>query len=112
MENYSYNKLIVWQKASGLAIVIYKMTDIFPKSELYGLTSQICRCVVSIVSNISEGAVRSYKKEFIQFLMTVFGPGAELETQLLLAKEPGFLSETDFNKANELLGEVMKMLNA
>lgn len=111
MNNHSYKNLIVWQKAFQLTVEAYHITDAFPKSEIYGLVSQVRRCSVSIVSNIAEGAVRASKKEFIQFIMIAFGSGAELETQLLLAKELGFVNDTDYNQVNDLLCEVMKMLN-
>jgi len=78
----SYRDLIIWQEAKNLTIVIYKITDKFPRSELYGLTSQIRRAAVSIPSNIAEGFGRKSKKEKIKFLHISFGSGAELETQL------------------------------
>ena len=69
----SYKDLIVWQKSIELVIGIYKMTDKFPKSELYGLTSQIRRAAVSISSNIAEGYTRKHRLEYIQFLRIAFG---------------------------------------
>lgn len=107
----SYKELIVWQKAFELSIKIFKITHEFPKSEIYGLVSQMRRCAVSIPSNIAEGYARGYRQEYIQFLRTAFASGAELETQLLLVKELEFVNLQDFNKLNELLTEVMKMLN-
>lgn len=80
-------------------------------SETYGLASQMRRCSVSIPSNIAEGNARGYMQEYIQFLRTAFASGAELETQLLLAKELEFISLAEFNGLNDLLVEVMKMLN-
>ncbi len=106
----SYKELIVWQKAISLCVRVYQVTDSFPKSEIYGLTSQIRRSAVSIPSNIAEGHSRG-KKEFIQFLRIAFGSGAELETQLLIALKIKYLTEKQYEDLMFLLEEVMKMLN-
>ena len=107
----SFKELIVWQKAVELSILVYKATESFPKSELYGLTSQIRRCSVAIASNIAEGQRRGHKAEYLQFLRIAYGSGVELETQLIIALKIGYLMESDFNKVNDLLQEVMRMLN-
>lgn len=107
----SYKQLIVWQKAFELTVKIFKVTSKFPKSELYGLVSQMRRCAVSIPSNIAEGYSRSHRQEYLQFLRIAFASGAELETQLLLAKELDFLTSQDFEDTGNLLTEVQKMLN-
>ncbi|MEK7462947.1 MAG: four helix bundle protein [Patescibacteria group bacterium] len=108
----SYKELIVWQKSFELTKKIYKSTENFPKSEIYGLTSQIRRASISIPSNIAEGFVRKHRKEFSQFISIAFGSGAELETQLLLSKELKFITDKQFDELNCLLEEVMKMLNS
>ncbi len=108
----SYKQLIVWQKSFSLAKRVYELTNKFPKSEIYGLTSQMRRAVASIPSNIAEGFVRKHTKEFSQFTSIAFGSGAELETQLLLAKELNFIADKEFKEIESLLGEVMKMLNS
>lgn len=108
----SYKDLIVWQKSFELVMEIYKLTDLFPKPEIYGLISQMRRCAVSIPSNIAEGFVRKHRKEYAQFISIAFGSGAELETQLLLSKELKFVSEKEFIKSEQLLNEIMKMLNS
>jgi four helix bundle protein len=108
----SYKELIVWQKSFELAKKIYKNTENFPKSEIYGLTSQIRRAGISIPSNIAEGFARKHRKEFSQFISIAFGSGAELETQLLLVKELKFITDKEFNELNSLLEEIMKMLNS
>lgn len=108
----SYKELTVWQKSLDLAKKIYKITDKFPKSEIYGLTSQIRRAAVSIPSNLAEGFVRSHTKEFAQFTAIAFGSGAELETQLLLAKGLDYIKEGEFQELDGLINEIMKMLNA
>ena len=107
----SYQQLTVWQKAFELSIKIFKITIKFPKSELYGLVSQMRRCAISVPSNIAEGYTRGYRQEYIQFLRTAFASGAELETQLLIAKELRFVSVEIFEEVNDLLTEVQKMLN-
>ena len=113
MENkiYSYKDLIVWQKSKLLVILIYALTKSFPKEELFGLTLQIKRCAVSIPSNIAEGQRRGSKKDFRRFLLIAFGSGAELETQLEIAKELGFGIKEEYLKIENTLEEIMKMLN-
>lgn len=107
----SYKDLIVWQKSFQLALEVYRVTKKFPKSELYGLTSQMRRAAFAIPSNIAEGYARKHRAEYIQFIRIAFASGAELETQLLIAKEVRLLEEKDFKKLDDLLTEVMKMLN-
>lgn len=107
----SYKELIVWQKSFNLSIKIFKVTNNYPKSELYGLVSQMRRCAVSIPSNIAEGYMRGYRQEYLQFLRTAFASGAELETQLLISKELSFLTTKEFGDLSNLLTEVQKMLN-
>ncbi len=82
----SFKDLIVWQKSRDLAVAIYKLTDCFPKYELYGLTSQMRRAAVSISSNIAESYHRFHRKEKQQFLSIFFGSGSELESQIEIAK--------------------------
>jgi len=108
---HSYKDLTVWKRAMELVMAIYELTENFPKSEQYGLTSQMRRAVISIPSNIAEGRRRGHRKEFIQFLSNAYGSGAELETQIEIAKQ---LSETkglNYKRVESILEEVMKMLN-
>ena len=107
----SYKDLIVWQKAMDLVVEIYKLTDRFPKCEIYGLTSQMRRASVSIPSNIAEGRKLSSRKEFIRFLTIAYGSGTELETQIEIAKRLNYLSPDDSLIADQILNEVMRMLN-
>lgn len=107
----SYRDLIVWQKAIELVIEVYKLTEKFPKEELYGLTSQMRRCAVSVPSNIAEGRMRGTRKDFRQFVIIAFSSGAELETQLVISKRLSYGQAEDYNKVDSLLLEVMKMLN-
>lgn len=108
----SYKDLIVWQKSYQLSLLIYSVTKSFPKEEVFGVTSQMRRSSVSIISNIAEGNARGGRKEYIQFLWIAFASGAELEAQILLCKDIGLINEKDYNKMSSLLTEVMKMLNA
>jgi len=107
----SYRDLIVWQKSMDLVVAIYDLTDSFPKSEIYGLTSQMRRCSISIPSNIAEGRRRGSPKEFRRFLLMSYGSGAELETQIEIAKRLPFSANLDYKKADSLLDEVMRILN-
>ena len=106
----SYKDLIVWQKAVDLVVEIYKLTDKFPKSEIYGLVSQMRRSAVSIPSNIAEGRRRGAKKDYRNFLTIAYGSGAELETKIIISKKIPF-GIIDYSKADSLLDETMRMLN-
>ncbi|MBU0647821.1 four helix bundle protein [Patescibacteria group bacterium] len=108
----SYRDLLVWKKSMKLVIAIYRMTKYFPKSEIYGLTSQIRRCAVSIPSNIAEGRSRGSTKEFKKFIQISFGSGAELETQLQIAQYLKYGQIKHYSYINKLLSEIMKMLNS
>lgn len=108
----SYKELVVWQKSYQLSLLIYRLTSKFPKGEIYGLVSQMRRAVISIPSNIAEGYCRYSKKEYIHFLQIAFGSGAELETQLFIAKDLEYLDLNEFKLVNGLLVEVLKMLNS
>ncbi len=106
----SYRDLIVWQKSMILAKEVYLLTQCFPKEEIYGLTSQIRRCSVSIPSNIAEGKGRGSNKEFVRFLQISLGSLYELETQLELSVNIGY--SVDINNLLSLCLEIEKMLNA
>ncbi len=108
----SYRDLIVWQRAIDLAVAIYKVTESFPREEQFGLTSQMRRAAVSIASNIAEGKNRSTRKDFLHFLFIAYSSGAELETQLYIAKCLPKMKELDYKQSDALLLEIMKMLNS
>ena len=86
-------RLEVWKSAMALVSNIYQITRKFPKEELYGLTSQMRRAAISIPSNLAEGAARTGQKEFAQFLSIAKGSLSELETQLLISADLGFLEK-------------------
>jgi len=82
----SYRELLVWQKAIELTVLVYRLTEVFPKREVYGLAAQLRRAAVSIPSNIAEGYGRGSRKEYLQFLSIAQGSLKELETQIILAQ--------------------------
>jgi len=109
--NVRYHKdLVVWQKAMDLAKEVYLLVKKLPKEETYALSSQMRRAAISIPSNIAEGQARNSTKEFVQFLSIARGSKAELQTQLLLCVEIGYLSKQDTNPAMNLSEEISKML--
>jgi four helix bundle protein len=97
----NYNDLLAWQKARDLVKVVYRATERFPAREAYGLTQQLRRAAVSVPSNIAEGYGRGARREYVRFLRTARGSLYEVQTQLLLAQDLGYLSE-------EAAGEAMK----
>ena len=109
MKIESYRDLEAYKKGYSLVILIYHVTKNFPPQELYGITSQIRRAVVSIPSNIAEGFVRG-SKEYIQFLKIALGSSTETETLLALSRDLNFLSSADFDKAYNLNTEVIQLL--
>jgi four helix bundle protein len=106
----SFKELIVWQKAYQFALNIYQETNGFPKSEIYGLTSQLRRCAVSIVSNIAEGYQRQHLGEYMRFLSISLGSCAEAETQLILAQDLNYISEDSCVSCLLLLKEISRIL--
>jgi len=90
----THKDLDIWKLGIELVEEVYKTTSEFPKEEIYGLSSQMRRAAVSIPSNVSEGAARSGKKEFIQFLYVSLGSLAELETQTIIAEKLGYLKSS------------------
>lgn len=111
MPLFSYKELIVWQRSVELAKSVYFLTRDFPSEERFGLISQIRRSAISIPSNIAEGRSRGTRLDFIRFLKIAYGSGAELETQIEIAKEVFRVKISSYTKTETLLGEVMKMLN-
>ena len=107
----SYRELIVWQKSIALAKKIYVLTQLFPKEEMYGLTSQLRRASVSICCNIAEGQARNSTGEFKQFLGISKGSLAEVETLLLLSKEMNLLKVIDYQALSDYCEEINKLLN-
>ena len=113
MENKikSFTDLNTWKEAHKLILLIYKITKQFPKEEQFGLTNQLRRAVVSITSNIAEGFSRSSYKEKLQFYSIVLGSLTEVQNQLLVAKDIGYLSKSQFNFLAEQSVVASKLLN-
>lgn len=106
----THKDLDIWKLGIELVEEIYKITNKFPKEEIFCLTSQMRRSAISIPSNIAEGAARNSKKEFIQFLYISLGSLVELETQIIIAKKLGYIKENiDFIEVVEKLRR--KLLN-
>lgn len=108
---YSHKKLMVWQKAIKLVIHIYKITNNFPRHELYGLTSQMRRSVISIPSNIAEGHGRNSYKEQIRFLNIAKGSIYELDTQIEISRQLKYMNPDEFDHISSLLDETSRMLS-
>jgi len=104
-----HKKLEVWKKAIEFVTKIYRITEKYPDSEKFGLISQIRRSAISIPSNIAEGAARTGKKEFTQFLSIAQGSTSELETQLIISNNLGFLKEENMHLLDEL-DEISRMI--
>jgi len=105
----SYKDLVAYQKSYQLVIDVYRISKAFPSEELYGLTNQIRRCSVSIPSNIAEGYMRG-TREYLQFLKIALGSAAELETQLSLCSDLGYLQKDVLEPVMALCHEVIKLL--
>lgn len=107
-----YKKMNVWEKSYKFGIHIYSITKPFPKEEMYGLTSQLRRAAISIPSNIAEGSRKSTQKDFRSFLYNAYGSGAEMEVQIMFAKDLGYITPQMCTSLLNELSEVMKMLNS
>ena len=110
MGSRSYSDLLVWQKSIALCRLVYLTCESFPRSELYGLASQMQRAAVSVSSNIAEGQARQHVGEFRQFLAIANGSLAELDTQRVIAEELGLI---DHNRSSEIeasITEIRKMI--
>jgi len=106
----SYKDLKVWQYGIDITEEIYTSTQTFPKSEIYGLCSQMQRAAVSIPSNIAEGHARNSTKEFLRFLSIALGSIAELETQIILAERLNYLKPEKSILMQKKLNELGKMI--
>jgi len=107
-----YRELMVWQRAIDLPVLIYKITESFPKSEVYGLSSQMRRAGISIASNIAEGRGRLNAREFRQFLGIARGSTCEVLTQLHVSKQLRYATEHSISEAEARSNELSKMLLA
>jgi four helix bundle protein len=112
LKTYSFENLLVWQKSRVLAKEIYKLTATFPKEELFGLTSQMRRCSISIPSNLAEGSSRRTNKDKARFTEIAFGSGLELLNQLIIALDLNYIEESKYLEIRIKLQEVTFLLDA
>lgn len=105
-----FHKLIIWQRSHQLTLDVYKASKLFPKDELFGLTSQIRRAVSSISTNIAEGCGRETNKDFAHFLQISIGSASETEYQLLLAHDLEYINNDDFERLTNEIVSVRKMI--
>ncbi len=106
----AFHDLMVWQRSMDLSISVYRLTETFPRSETYGLSSQMRRAAVSVPSNIAEGAARSTRKDFRHFVIMARGSLAELQTQLILAGRLGYSGENQVRDAYQQAIRIGQML--
>jgi len=104
----NFRNLQIWKRSISLSKDIYKLTEQFPPKEKYGLSSQIQRAAVSIASNIAEGSSRKSEKDFARFLEIAIGSAVEVETQLTIAKEIGYLNDERFIEIQDELIIIQK----
>jgi len=108
--NFKFEKLIVWQKAIDYIELIYKISNNFPKTEIFGLQSQLRRAAVSVALNIAEGSGRTTKKEFRKFLHDALGSLRETVTAIHIAKRLGYINQKQFDETYSKAIEISKML--
>jgi len=108
----NYKELKVWQKSYRLCLEIYKVTTKFPKEERFGLTSQMRRAAVSVPSNIAEGYGRKTTSDYIRMLYIAYGSNCELETQVLLAGDLGYIESAAIEEVKERILEIERMIKA
>lgn len=107
-----YQQLLVWQKSMDLVVEVYSITRRFPKEEMFALTSQIRRAVVSVPSNIAEGAGRKSTRDYLHFLKIANGSLNEVETQMILSERLGYLQPEALNTVAAHISEIGRMLSS
>lgn len=110
MKIKNHKDLRIWQTGMQIVDHIYRVTDKFPKNELFSLTDQMRRAAISIPSNIAEGFPRQHKKEYRHFLSIALGSCTELETQLLIAKKRNYVDEKDFALLEDMINHEQCMI--
>lgn len=110
--SYRFEKLDVWQRARKFTVDIYTVSSKFPKSELFGITSQLRRASLSIALNIAEGSDRKSDKDFIRFLRISIGTTEEVVTALYIAKDLKYIDETNFSRLYEESNLIVAKLNS
>ncbi len=108
----NFRDLQIWNRSHGLTLEIYRLTQSFPKTEIYGLVSQMRRSSSSIPTNIAEGCGRNTEKDFARFLDDATGSASELEYQLIPSYDLQYITQDTYEKTNAELTEIKRMLNA
>lgn len=111
MRIFSFEKLIAWQKGRELALLIYRTTKQFPKEEIFGLTSQMRRCSISIASNLAEGSGRQSLKEKARFSEIAYSSSLELLNQVILSNDFEYINENDYLSLREKIAEVNMLID-
>lgn len=112
MKEFSFEKLIVWQKSRRVTLKIYQVTKDFPKDEIFGLVGQMRRSAISIASNIAEGTGRHSNKDKARFTEIAYGSALELLNQIILSNDLKFLSNENYDEIRENIQEITAMLDA
>ncbi|MCP4177775.1 MAG: four helix bundle protein [bacterium] len=112
MYKYYFEKLEVWQLARTLSKEIYEVTKIFPKSEMFGLTNQIRRAIISVASNIAEGSGRTSNKDKAHFIQLSYGSLMEVLNQLIIANDLNILSDNNYLELRKYIEELSNKLNS
>ena len=107
----SFTDLKAWQERHQLVLIIYKVTEDFPQKENFNLTLQVRRSAISITSNIAEGFSRKSRKEKVQFYYVALGSITELQNQLIIARDIGYLEKEKFDQLNKQIIKVQKLIN-
>ena len=108
----TYRDLLVWQKSMSLITEVYRITKSFPQEEIYGLVSQMRRCAISIPSNIAEGYGRKSTSDYIRFLRIAISSLFELQTQLEIGLNLGYLNNSSFDTVYESSREIERILSS
>jgi four helix bundle protein len=111
MSVFSFEKLIAWQKGRELALLIYKTTKKFPKEEVFGLTSQMRRCAISIASNLAEGSGRKSFKDKARFSEIAYSSSLELLNQVILSNDFELINDSDYLSIREKIAEVNMLID-
>ncbi len=105
-----FRQLRVWEESHSLALIIYKITKEFPKEELFTLTSQMRRSAASVPSNIAEGCGRGSSADYARFLQIALGSATELDYQLILARDLGYVNPSKYDRLNDKMDKVKRQL--
>ena len=111
MRTFSFEKLIAWQRGRELAVLIYRITKAFPKEELFGLTSQMRRCSISIASNLAEGSGRVSFKDKARFTEIAYGSSLELLNQVILSSDLEYINEEEYIQIREKISDVNMLID-